>query len=183
MSSADYMYYIIPKMDNEVNAGVVRVEFPTIENPKAKIHAQAMVFPVLIHEIVKGVMELLSAHGLPKDKNMANYVINKADFLAAEPWDMRLGPGVWGRYTNMIPAEDFNLKHHVYSELAALPANEFHNQMREIMAGTKKGHKIINEILTDIKKELQEDEFNQAMNEMNFGNDFENPNDDYDEFL
>lgn len=183
MSAADYMYYVIPKMDNGVSGGVVRVEFPTRENPKAKIHAQAMVFPVLIHEIVKGVMELLNAHGLPKNQNMANYVINKADFLAAEPWDMRLGPGMWGKYTNMLPADDFNLKHQVYCELAALPANEFHNQMREIMAGTKKGHKIINEIITGIKRELHEDEFNKAMNEMSFGDDWENLNEDYDEFL
>ena len=173
MSAADYMYYVIPKMDNGVSGGVVKVEFPTRENPKAKIHAQAMVFPVLIHEIVKGVMELLSAHGLPKNENMANYVINKADFLAAEPWDMRLGPAVWGKFTNAIPAEDFDLKHQVYCELAALPANEFHNQMKEIMAGTKRGQKIIQEIVNGVKRELQEDEFNKALNELSMGDDWE----------
>jgi hypothetical protein len=183
MSAADYMYYVIPKMDNQVNGGVVRVEFPTEQNPKAKIHAQAMVFPVLIHEIVKGVMELLSAHGLPKDKNMANYVVNKADFLAAEPWDMRLGPAVWGKFTDKIPADDFGLKHHIYSELASLPAKEFHNQMREIMAGTKRGQKVIDEILHSVKRGLQEDEFNQAMNELNTKGDWEENEDNFDEFL
>jgi hypothetical protein len=181
MSAADYMYYVIPKMDNQVNGGVVKVEFPTAENPKAKIHAQAMVFPVLIHEIVKGVMELLSAHGLPKDKGMANYVVNKADFLAAEPWDMRLGPAVWGKFTNAIPADDFGLKHHVYSELASLPAKEFHNQMREIMAGTKRGQKIINEILHGVKRGLQEEEFNKAMNELDMG--MNESHDDIEPFL
>ena len=171
MSAADYMYYVIPKMENGVSGGVVKVDFPTSENPKAVIHAQAMVFPVLIHEIVKGVMELLSAHGLPKNKNVANYVINKADFLAAEPWDMRLGPAVWGKFTDAIPADDFNLKHHVYSHLASLPANEFHNQMKEVMAGTKKGHKLIEDVLSGVKRDLQEDEYNQAMQEFdsNFG--------------
>jgi hypothetical protein len=165
------MYYVIPKMENGVSGGVVKVDFPTSENPKAVIHAQAMVFPVLIHEIVKGVMELLSAHGLPKNKNVANYVINKADFLAAEPWDMRLGPAVWGKFTDAIPADDFNLKHHVYSHLASLPANEFHNQMKEVMAGTKKGHKLIEDVLSGVKRDLQEDEYNQAMQEFdsNFG--------------
>jgi hypothetical protein len=183
MSAADYMYYVIPKMDDGVSGGVVKVDFPTRENPKAKIHAQAMVFPVLIHEIVKGVMELLSAHGLPKNQNMANYVINKADFLAAEPWDMRLGPAIWSKFTNMIPAEDFDLKHQVYCELAALPTNEFHNKMREIMAGTKSGQKIVNEILTEVKRDLHSEEFDRAMNEMNFGNDWESLNEEDDEFL
>jgi hypothetical protein len=167
MSAADYMYYAIPKMDEGVSGGVVRVEYPTPENPKAKIHAQAMVFPVLIHEIVKGVMELLSAHGLPKNKKVADYVINKADFLAAEPWDMRMGPAIWGKFTDAVPADDFGLKHHAYTHLASLPANEFNNQMKEIMAGTKRGKKIVEDIINSVKHDLHEEEFNNAMNELN----------------
>lgn len=170
MSAADYMYYIIPEMDNpnigSVNGGVVRVQFPTASNPKAVIHAQAMVLPVLIHELVKGVMELVSAHGLPKKKRIGEYVINKADFLAAEPWDMRLGPGIWGRFTKMIDPDDFNLKHHIYMEMVSLPVKEFNVKMREIMAGTKEGKKIIDEIVKNIKAGLQEEEFNEAMNEI-----------------
>lgn len=170
MASADYMYYIIPAMENNeigsVNGGVVRVQFPTKDNPKAVIYAQAMVFPVLIHELVKGVMELLSAHGLPKNKKIGEYVINKADFLAAEPWDMRLGPGLWDRFTRMVEPDDFPLKHHIYSELAALPVREFNLKMREIMAGTKEGKKIIDEIVKDIRAGLQEDDFNEAMDKV-----------------
>jgi len=166
MASADYMYYIMPKMENGTNGGVVRVQFPTKDNPKAVIYAQAMVFPVLIHELVKGVMELLSAHGLPKNKKVGEYVINKADFLAAEPWDMRMGPGLWERFTKMIEPDDFHLKHHIYSEMAALPVNEFNMKMREVMAGTKEGSKIIKGIVEEVKGGLQDDEFNEAMNEM-----------------
>jgi hypothetical protein len=47
MASGDYMYYVLPKMDEMQNAGIVRVQFPTKDNPKAIIHVQAMVFPVL----------------------------------------------------------------------------------------------------------------------------------------
>jgi hypothetical protein len=166
MSAADYMYYIIPDLSGAVNGGVVRVQFPTASNPKAVIHAQAMVLPVLIHELVKGVMELISAHGLPKKKRIGEYVINKADFLAAEPWDMRIGPGIWSRFTKMIDPDDFNLKHHIYMEMVSLPVREFNVKMREIMAGTKEGKKIIDEIVKGIKAGLQEEEFNEAMNEI-----------------
>jgi hypothetical protein len=145
---------------------VVRVQFPTASNPKAVIHAQAMVLPVLIHELVKGVMELISAHGLPKKKRIGEYVINKADFLAAEPWDMRIGPGIWSRFTKMIDPDDFDLKHHIYMEMVSLPVREFNVKMREIMAGTKEGKKIIDEIVKGIKAGLQEEEFNEAMNEI-----------------
>jgi hypothetical protein len=166
MAAADYMYYVIPKMDNGVSGGVVKVEFPTPSRPKAVIHAQAMVFPVLIHELIKGVMELLSAHGLPKDRKTGEYVVNQADYLAAEPWDMRLGPGLWGRFTNAIEPDDFHLKHHVYSELAALPVDEFNLKMREVMANTKEGKKIIKDIVNEVNGALKEEEFNEAMNEI-----------------
>ena len=165
MASADYMYYVIPKMEEGINGGVVHVQFPTEKNPKAIIHVQAMVFPVLIHELVKGVMELLSAHGLPKDKKIGKFVIDKADFLAAEPWDMRIGPALWGRFTDTIDSDDFHLKHHIYTELAALPVKEFNVKMREIMGCTKEGKKIVKEIADEVKSGLQEDEYNEAMNE------------------
>jgi ribosomal protein L31E len=166
MSAADYMYYIIPNMENGISGGVVRVQFPTPSNPKAIIHVQAMVFPVLIHEIVKGVMELVSGHGLPKKKRIGEYVINKADFLSAEPWDMRLGPAIWGRFTKMINPDDFNLKHHIYMEMVSLPVKEFNVKMREVMGGTKEGKKIIEEIVKNVKADLQEEEFNEAMTEI-----------------
>lgn len=166
MSAADYMYYVIPEMEEGVNGGVVRVQFPTASNPKAVIHAQAIVFPVLIHELVKGVMELISGHGLPKQKRIGEYVINKADFLAAEPWDMRLGPAIWEQFTTMIEPDDFNLKHHIYTELVKLPVREFNIKMREIMAGTKEGKKIINGIVKEVKQGLAEDEFNEAIEEI-----------------
>lgn len=181
MSAADYMFFIIPKMDEGTTGGIVRVEFPSEKNPKAVIHAQAMVFPVLIHEIVKGVMELLSAHGLPQDKKLSEFVIDKADSLKDEVWDMRLGPAIWSKFTDAIDEDDFHLKHHIYSELAALPAKEFHREMKEIMAGTKRGKKIIKDIVDNVKRELQEDEFNHAMREVD--GDEENEDGDIDRFF
>jgi hypothetical protein len=131
-----------------------------------------MIFPVLIHELVKGVMEILSAHGLPTDKKLSEFVINKADFLKAEPWDMRLGPGIWGRFTDAMDSDDFNLKHHIYADLAALPVNEFNTKMKEIMANTKQGKKIVKEIANKVRQELNEDEFNEAIEEVEKSNAF-----------
>jgi hypothetical protein len=116
-------------------------------------------------------MELISAHALPKNKKIGEYVINKADFLSAEPWDMRIGPGLWGRFTNMIEPDDFHLKHHIYTDLACLPVKEFNVKMREVMAGTNEGKKIIKNIVKEVKAGLQEDEFNKAMNEISKKND------------
>lgn len=164
MSAADYMYYLVPELEATQNAGKFEVDFGSKEKKKpTTLTAKAMVFPVLVHELVKGCMEILSANGLPTKKNIAEYVINKSDFVQAEPWDMRIGPPLWGKFCNVIPAEDFNLKHHVYSDISQLEPKEYAHTMREIMGNTKRGKEIINELLKEIKREIKEDEYNESM--------------------
>jgi hypothetical protein len=164
MSAADYVFYMVPDMETGVNGGACSVDFNANngeEDLRPVIKAEAMVFPVLIHELVKGVMEVLSAHGLPTEKHITEYVINKADYLSAEPWDMRLGPAMWSRFCNCVPAEDFNLKHHVYADLAAQDPETFNHNMKNIMANTKKGHEIVETMLAEIKREFKEDDLNE----------------------
>ena len=167
MSAADYCFYLIPNIDKGVDGRSCEVDFENMNeedgNTKPVIKARAMIFPVLLHEMVKGVMEVLSAHGLPTQKNIAEYVLNKADFVEAEPWDMRLGPALWSKLCEAIPANDFDKKHYIYADLAALPSKEFNATMKEIFAGTRRGKAIISEMLTDIKRELKEDSFNEQM--------------------
>ena len=164
MSAADYMYYVTPELDSAQNAGKCEVDFGSKEKKKpTTLTAKAMVFPVLLHELVKGCMEILSANGLPTKENIAEYVINKSDFVQAEPWDMRIGPAIWSKFCSMIPAEDFNLKHHIYSDVSQLEPKEYAHTMKEIMGGTKRGKEIINELLKEIKREIKEDEYNESM--------------------
>ena len=174
MSAADYLYYVIPDIDKHTVGGKCEVDNDENDGEEFKpvIRAEAMTFPVLIHELVKGVMEVLSAHGLPTQKNIAEYVINKADFLQAEPWDMRLGPAMWGRFCEMIPTEDFKIKHHVYAEIASMEPNEFNTTMKEILAKTKRGKGILNELISTIKEELKQDDFKESMGDGYF-NDIE----------
>ena len=56
-----------------------------------------MTFPVLVHELHKGVMEYLSLHGLPGDKELRQKVMDKTDFLEDEMWDLRLGTRFMGK--------------------------------------------------------------------------------------
>jgi hypothetical protein len=113
-------------------------------------------------------MEVLSAHGLPTQENIAEYVVGKADFVKAEPDDMRFGTPMWRRFCDAIPADDFNLKHHVYADVAALPPKEFNSVMKEVLGKTKRGKTIISEMINEIKREMQEDDYNEAMGDSLF---------------
>jgi len=185
MTGADYAYLI--NNDNlstpKLIGGVVNVEFPKSEGDRPRIIAEAMTLPVLIHELVKGVMEILSAHGLPDKPGMANYVMSKADYLNAETWDMRLGPSIWEKFIESIPDEDFHLKHHIFIELVALPVEEFNTTMREIMLGSRAGKVKVAEIVEEIKDEMRSDDFDDAMSHISdddnfFPEDLDNFNDD-----
>lgn len=163
MTGADYMYMVQDDTKPRVIGGIVNVEFPKKEGDAPKVTAEAITLPVLIHEIVKGVMEILSYHGLPKNPKVAQFVIDKADFMAAESWDMRLGPPIWERFLECIPVEDFGLKHHVYVELVSLPVDEFNNVFREILMGSRVGKAKVNEMLKEIKDDLRNDDFDNVI--------------------
>tara|TARA_R110000796_G_scaffold11198_5_gene37385 strand:+ start:9398 stop:10624 length:1227 start_codon:yes stop_codon:yes gene_type:complete len=174
MANADYVYMVNDTIgqDKRMIGGTVKVEFPKVDGNRPKIIAEAMTLPVLIHEIVKGVMEILSAHGLPEDGRLAKYVLGKADFMAAEAWDMRLGPPIWEKVMDSIPAEEFHLKHHVYTELVGLPVEEFNDVMREIMLGSRSGKAKVAEIIDEVKDDLRNDEFDNAMEKLSDDDDF-----------
>lgn len=171
MSAADYSYLIFDDSEPKVAGGIVEVTLPKKDSDKPTIKAEAMTLPVLIHELVKGVMELLSVHGLPEDKKLSEYVLGKADFMNAETWDMRLGPVLWERFTDLIDADNFHNKHHVFYELVKLPVDEFNKAMREIMAGTKEGKNIIEELSNRINDEFKDEEFDDSLETLSLDED------------
>jgi len=164
MAAADYGYLTMDDTMQREAGGVVKVEFV---DGKPIIHAQAVVFPVLIHELVKGVMEILSMHGLPEDQKLTEYVLGKADYINAEPWDMRLGAPIWERFTDCIDSKDFDKKHHIYVDLVSLPTEEFNHTMREIMLGSKEGKDKIKEIVSNIDEDIKRDDYEASIKEMN----------------
>lgn len=165
MSSADYMYFIVPdNVLDEANpnqikssvGGMVDVDFD--EDGTPIILAEAKSLPVLIHELVKGVMEVIAQHGFTDDDKLNEYVVSQADFLAAEPSDMRMGPAIWGKLTDAIDPKDSHLKHQVFYNLIKKPTNEFNECMKEILAGTKEGKRLVAEIIEGVKSRIEVDD-------------------------
>lgn len=171
MASADYSYFMLDDNGPVTPGGIVEVEFAKSEDEPSVIKVKAFTFPVLIHELVKGVMELLASHGLPEDKEIAKYVMAKADFTAAEPWDMRLGTPIWEKFTDCIDVDDFDIKHHIFAELVALPVDDFNKTMREIMAGTTEGKRYVKALTDEVKEGIRKDDFNVALISDEYGDD------------
>ena len=130
-----------------------------------KIVAEGIVFPALLEETIKGVLELAVLHGLPTDRKKAAYIMKKADFGAAEMWDLRLGLPLWERIINIC--EDDVEPNFLLMELSSLEYDEFNEVLGEVFAHTKKGKTILKEITANIIKKQGEDDFHQYIDMRN----------------
>jgi hypothetical protein len=170
MSMTDLTYWMIPSMaggsgggDDDGGGMKGGREYLDLSGDKPKIVAEAWIFPVLLNELIKGSMELLAAHGLPEDEREAQYVIDKADFLESEVWDMRLGPGIWEKFIDAIDGNSYDIKHFLYYEIAQMPANEFHEFMKELLSGSKKGKQMLTDLANDVQADIKKRESDEVL--------------------
>jgi len=136
-----------------------------IDDAKTTIKAQGIIFPLLFHEAIKGLFELFSAHGLPQDREKAQYIIRKADFVLAEPWDLRLGVGLWRMIFGGV--EDTNMIPYMFTSFVKIPTDEFNLSVKEILSNTDKGNEIINALMTDAEYDNGYQQFTNRINARN----------------
>lgn len=136
-----------------------------IDDAKTTIKAQGIIFPLLFHEAIKGLFELFSAHGLPQDREKAQYIIRKADFVLAEPWDLRLGVGLWRMIFGGV--DDTNMIPYMFTSFVKIPTDEFNLSVKEILSNTEKGNEIINALMTDAEYDNGYQQFTNRINARN----------------
>ena len=136
-----------------------------IDDAKTTIKAQGIIFPLLFHEAIKGLFELFSAHGLPQDREKAQYIIRKADFVLAEPWDLRLGVGLWRMIFGSV--EDTNMIPYMFTSFVKIPTDEFNLSVKEILSNTEKGNEIINTLMADAEYDNGYQQFTNRINARN----------------
>lgn len=137
------------------------------DDEMVSIESKGIIFPVLLNETIKGVLELFASHGLPEDMNEAQYVVGKSDFQLAELWDERLGYPIWESFEDSfsIAIDSFGYAT-VVSEVFALPTHEFTSLMREVLGKTRKGKQMVSEFTQDLEYRLGKEEFESHMSMM-----------------
>jgi hypothetical protein len=138
------------------------------ETDPPTVKAKAVTFPLLVHELVKGVYEVFGTHGLPDDPKQREMVLNAEDSLPAEIWDSRLGPIFWEKFVSTYPMELFDddmkhIQHYLFMRFSALNAEEFMSLAKKILSGDPKGQQIIQRMVDDIVKDLKDREYKDAM--------------------
>lgn len=100
------------------------------ESADTVIRAYGLMFPMLCHEILKGIEEAKGRYGLPEDPETREKVMGQTDTLPMEAWSLRIGPQVVEKIRFALPDEMFDEKNKglinwFQMELYKLPAEEF----------------------------------------------------------
>jgi hypothetical protein len=188
MSIADLMYWIIPDEMTQMMAGAGEgvqgsEEVDDTTDPPT-IRAKGLFFPVLLHELIKGVYEVLGTQGLPDDPKAAEMVMGSQDTLPYEIWDLRLGPVIWERFTAAYPEDLYEddmreIQNYLFSRFSALSTEEFFEVAREIIGDSEKGQKIVKRMVDEIIEELRQYDLEDALGD----SDDEEDDDEFRDFL
>ena len=166
----EHAYWIFPDMEGMAGSGggqMGQSEFDAETDPPT-VKARAVTFPLLVHELVKGVYEVFGTHGLPDDPRQAEMVLGAEDSLPAEIWDSRLGPVFWEKFVNAYPMELFDedkkhIQHYLFMRFSSLSAEEFMRVAKLILSDDLKGQQYIQGMVDNIVKELKDQEYRDAM--------------------
>jgi hypothetical protein len=164
MSVNDLMYWVLPDemMDMMMSqSGVGGKEEVDIETDPPTVRARGLFFPILIHELIKGTMEVLGTQGLPDDPKQAEMVMASTDTLANEVWDLRLGPVIWEKFLTAYPERLFDedkkfIQSYLFARFSALSSDEFFNLAKMILRGDAKATSILDKMVTEIVNHLNE---------------------------
>ena len=131
------------------------------EQPDTKIIAEGLIFPILCHEIIKGLEEAKGRHGHSKNPDIRDKVRGAVDVLSNEPMQLRIGPEIVEKIRFALPDSMFDesnkgLINWFHILLYQVPAQEFleiiGNAISEDTSKVKKATARFEEIM----KEAQE---------------------------
>jgi len=142
-----------------------------------------MIFPILLHEIIKGLEEAPAREQFSQmDPERASNIMGQTDVLSNEPMQLRLGPSVVELIKFALPDEMFEpensgLNPWFKKELYKIPAKEFLNLIGDAISEDKTEKDRARKKFTEVMKAAQNakreyDEYNQGKEQ-----------DDLDDFL
>jgi len=157
------------------------------EQPDTKIIATGLIFPILCHEIIKGLEEAKGRAGLPSDPSVREKVLGQTDTLSNEPMQLRIGPEIVEKIRFALPDDIFDpeykgLINFFHVLLYQIEAKEFleiiGNAISEDSSKLAKAKKRFEEIVREAKQMKEEFENYKEEEDIDSEDD-----DDLDDFL
>jgi hypothetical protein len=199
MSVNDALYWQLP--DEQMKAmgqagNIAGREDVDRQTDPPTVKARAVNFPVLIHELIKGTLELVAIQGRPRDEegNEEDFsdIEESEDTLEKEMWDLRLGPAIWDRIRSTFPEDVLTdetkgiIQLMVFQHIFKQPAKEFLVLMKEVISNSEDGNRLMERLVRAIEEDINNYDYEQTM--LEFDEDLssisdETDNDDLKDFI
>jgi hypothetical protein len=148
------------------------------EEQKVKVIARGINFPVLIHELIKGVFEILGSHGQPgeytnpQDRAMYQQAQKLESTLEKEMWTLLLGPAIWDRIRGQFPDEVIlengkQLQNYMLMHIFQLPAKQFLVLMKEVVSNSENGKRLMTDLMASIQQMFNQQDYEESLNQFN----------------
>jgi hypothetical protein len=127
------------------------------------IKARAICFPMLVHEIVKGLYEIVGTEGFGADKEKNQAIIGAVDKLSNEPRDFQYGKFIYDAISDLYNSGNINdprVRELLFTEIYKLPEEEFIPFIENAINGvlTNEQKKWAADTMRDIKDDLKKDD-------------------------
>ena len=133
------------------------------ENEQFVIKAKAICFPMLVHEIVKGLYEIVGTEGFGRDKEKNQAIVGAVDKLSNEPRDLQYGKFIYDAISKIYNDSSINdprVRELFFAELYKTPDDEFfpfiENALNDELKPLQK--KWAADTMKDIAKDLTKDD-------------------------
>jgi hypothetical protein len=170
-SVGDMAMWVVPDMSGggPMKAGEEEVEE---EDGVGVIKARAIIYPLLIHEIIKGLIVYINSHGLSQFADIRDVVQGEIDTPENEIYDLMLGPIYWKKLKDAVGPE--NQKHlmHVWGKITSLPAWEtdikgsFGYFIKKLLEDPETARRIVGTMIKEIESAIDQYERENGEEEM-----------------
>jgi len=133
------------------------------ENEQFVIKAKALCFPMLVHEIVKGLYEIVGTEGFGADKEKNQAIVGAIDKLSNEPRDLQLGKFIYdavSKIYNESNIDDARVRELFFAEVYKLSDIEFipfiENAINDELSSSQK--QWASNTMKDIERDLKKDD-------------------------
>jgi hypothetical protein len=133
------------------------------ENEQFVIKARALCFPMLVHEIVKGLYEIVGTEGFGADKEKNKAIVGAVDKLSNEPRDLQYGKFIYDAINNLYVnsnIDDARVRELFFAEVYKLEDDEFFPFIENAIKDTLSPSQVkwANDTMKDIARDLTKDD-------------------------
>lgn len=136
------------------------------ENDQFVIKARGLCLPILIHEIIKGLYEIVGTEGFGADKEKNQQIIGKIDRLDNEPRDLQYGKFVYDALNKLYiesESDDDRIREILFSEIYRMEDEQFVAFIERAINDslTSRDRQWIKNTILDIKQDLKNDDIDE----------------------